>query len=56
MEVPEGLTVIGLELVPTLLEKSDVVDISKPAGGVMVTLPIKLEPVKEKFCVDETDP
>jgi hypothetical protein len=34
--VPEAPTVIGLILVPTLLAKVELVETSKPAGGVTV--------------------
>jgi hypothetical protein len=54
--VPEAPTVIGLILVPTLLAKVELVETSKPVGGVTVIPALMFAPEILKVCEDEAVP
>jgi len=53
---PDVPTVIGDALVPTLLEKSETVDTSKPVGGVTVIPPTIFPPETAILCAADAVP
>lgn len=54
--VPDVPIVIGAPLLPTLPEKSEVVETSSPAGGVTVIPAVMLAPEIEKLVATEGNP